>query len=458
MNRTETIAAVCTGVGGAVSIIRISGPLAGQTLDKIWKGKRQPAEVPRMLLLGHLRNSTDTVIGEPVLAVLMPGPESYTGEDVAEIHCHGGMLNTRRVLQLILAQKEVRQAEPGEFTMRAFINGKMDLTQAEAVGDLITAHSEMARKSAENQLAGTLRDKMTRLRGDLAELLAECESRLDFPEDIPDGADLTLMIQRAQAVYETLRRILSTQREGMIFREGVRVTIAGHPNAGKSSFLNLLLGYDRAIVSDIPGTTRDTLEELTAIRGIPVRLTDTAGIRETLDPVEKLGVNRSESMIGQGEIIFWILDAAADHEAEVLAMIIHREQDNTPEKWIPFWNKCDQISDTVPLPYDAPRVSVRNESGISEIFDLFEKTVWSFPHTEAPEIAVNARQSRCLEEAMEALTPALSLLSGIQSEDEHLELTALCLRDAVAAIGKMTGETAAPDVLDTIFSRFCIGK
>lgn len=455
MLKNDTIAAVCTGVGGAVSIIRISGPDAAAAAESLRASSRPLAETPRQLVYTHLKDG-----GEPVLTVLMPGPESYTGEDVAEIHCHGGLFNTRHVLNAILAHPKVRQAEPGEFTLRAFVNGKMDLTQAEAVGDLIAAQSEMARKTAERQLSGTLRDTIKKLRNTLSDLLAECESRLDFPEAVPDAVDTVTMAQQCTETVSEIRRLLDTRREGTILREGITVAIAGCPNAGKSSLLNRLLGYDRAIVTDIPGTTRDTLEEHAHIRGIPVRLTDTAGIRETPDPIEKLGVGRSEATIGTAQIVLWLLDPTRDFDAELSSM--HKALANDPsltEKLIAVWNKSDLVAADTPLPYEALRVSAKDGAGLETLFDRVEEKVWSFPHTEAPETAVNARQTEALAAALEALEPALGLLNTHgNSEDQTLELTALCLRDAVFALGRITGETAAPDVLDTIFGQFCIGK
>lgn len=452
----DTIAAICSGVGGAVSIIRLSGPDSLSVLKAVWCGKQSPETVPRLLQLGVL--STDHSAGEPVLAVFMPNPNSYTGEDVVEIHCHGGMLNTKRVLSLVLDQEGVRQAEPGEFTLRAFMNGKMDLTQAEAVADMIQAHSEMARKTAEHQLSGTLRSAVTAHRAVLSELLAECESRLDFPEDIPECEDPEKLALTAEKSLAELVRIESTRREGIIFREGVKVAIAGHPNAGKSSLLNLLLGYARAIVSDIPGTTRDTVEESAHIRGIPVCLIDTAGIRETRDPIERLGVQRSESTLAQAEVIFWLLDPMDDLSSEVGALLCRLNDPVLKDRIIPVWNKCDLIAPETFLPYDAPHLSVLKETGLELLFDRFEEKVWSFPHTEAPDIAVNARQSERLRAAVEALNPVPGLLREGGVDCHTFELAALQLRDAVSALGEITGETADPDVLDHIFSHFCIGK
>lgn len=456
-NSIETIAAVCTGIGGAISIIRVSGPDAFSILPTIFSSSEKVLQHPRTMVLGNLiRTDKPTLNGEKILAVTMPGPASYTGEDVFELHIHGGMINTQHALACVLESPKVRQAEAGEFTLRAFTNGKMDLTQAEAVADLIQAQSDMARETAEHHLSGVLKTKIHTLRDAFYTMLAECESQLDFPEDVPEAQSFETLIAQAKQYTANLQHIYASRKEGAIFREGIRCAIAGHPNAGKSSFMNLLVGYDRAIVSNIPGTTRDTLEETVHIRGIPVRITDTAGLRDTQDTIEKMGVGRSESALRCAEIIFWILDTTQDQAYELAEYEKYRKELPQACKMIPFWNKVDLVSphtsnDTI------LEISVKDERGINAVFDRFEHMVWEFQHTEAPEVAVNARQAELLKIALDAATILPEIMEHVH-EGNGLELAAVQLHSIVDALGAITGETADPDILDHIFSRFCIGK
>lgn len=439
MTPIDTIAAICTGVGGAISIIRLSGPQAYESLKTVWHAPQDPKQLPREMILGQLKTK------EQVLAVYMPEPRSYTGEDVVEIHCHGGMLNTRKCLRQVLECKGVRQAEAGEFTLRAFLNGKMDLTQAEAVMDLIHAQSEMARQSAEHQLAGSIKNKIATLRNIISNALAECESRLDFPEDVLDLIDAQTLLKSTQDTIQQLKAMYATRREGMILREGIRIAIIGKPNVGKSSLLNALLGYDRAIVSEIAGTTRDSLEELTHIRGIPVRLSDTAGIRETNDVIERMGVERSEAIRKQADIVFHLLDATD-------SPIFEPPKQNT----INILNKCDL--NNIQAPEDVVKMAVKTHQNFEQLFDVFEQKIWSFPHLQAPEIAINERQGELIVQTLNALEKLPPLFEQCYHEEQFYELAAIYLRDATHALGLMIGESVDPDILDTIFSRFCIGK
>jgi tRNA modification GTPase len=451
MNTTDTIAAICTGTGGAISIIRVSGENALVIANKCWRG---PAELSgasaRKLILGQ---TVDKESGDPALAVYMPGPNSYTGDDIVEIHCHGGMLNTRNVLKAVL-DVGARLAEPGEFTYRAFVNGKMDLTQAEAVADLISAHTDMALHLAEQQIAGKLKDTFGDIRSRLFDMHSEIESRMDFPEEDLDWTADNTFISRLETIKAELLKLIDSQREGVILRNGIRVVIAGKPNVGKSSLLNLLLGFDRAIVTQIPGTTRDVLEELAHIRNIPVRLIDTAGIREAEDIIEGMGIERSKKSMKQAQIILWLLDASSpEPELEYAEMLTH--VDHEKKNVIAVWNKTDSQHGKDLPETDLPNVyiSVKNNSGITELLDLFEEKVWGFPHTEDPEIAISARHAGLLQEALQSIPEAEQ---NIESQD--WELAAVHLKAAVSSLGSITGEDADPDILDNIFSKFCIGK
>lgn len=452
MNTDDTICAICTGVGGAVSIIRIAGPDALKVGQKVWRGQSKlEIKNARKMLLGKIILH-DGSIGDSALAVYMPGPNSYTGGEVVELHCHGGVLATRQTLDTAL-QAGARAAEAGEFTFRAFVNGKMDLTQAEAVCDLITAHSDMALHLAERQIQGKLSANIGELREQLVNILAECESRMDFADEDLDWTAGSVFIEELETIGAKIAKLLESGREGIVLRNGIRVVLAGKPNAGKSSLLNLLLGFDRAIVTQLPGTTRDTLEESAHLRGVPVTLIDTAGIREATDLIEGIGIDRSHQSIKQAQVVFWLLDASSnDIDNEIAEMNTHTVD---KENLIAIWNKADLAkSKTLPeLPCPSVQISVLESQGIDDLLNLFEKAVWEFPHTEEPEIAVNARHAKLLEDAIEALPGA-----AMNLDDNDWELAAVHLRSAISALASITGEESDPDILDNIFSRFCIGK
>ncbi len=454
MRKNDTIAALCTAPGGALGILRISGPGSLEAARRVWTSRKGlSADSPRRLTFGHtLRENGEP--GESCMAVYMPAPASYTGEDVVEIQCHGGEYAPRALLERLFRTGLCRAAEPGEFTKRAFLNGKIDLTQAEAVADLISAKSDAAGRLAERQLSGALGERIREISRTLADILAEIESRLDFPEEELDWKNGNELIRELASVRETIGRLLSGKEASAILRSGVRLVIAGAPNVGKSSLLNRLLGYDRAIVSAIPGTTRDTLRESAAIRGIRVELTDTAGIRDTAeDPVEQMGIERSRSSLRLAEIVFWVFDASA-----VSAEEIRKMRESVPERstTIAVWNKTDLLSGGFSIPdtgVKSAAVSARTGEGVDALQDLFEQAVWKNGERSEPECAVSARHVRALEEADSALGRACEEIA-----DEAYELAADGLRAAVAAIASITGESASPDVLEEIFSRFCIGK
>jgi tRNA modification GTPase len=464
MNNEQTITALCTPSGGAIAVIRISGPDSLEIADRVWKGATPLAESPpRTLRLGVCSFGEGSLIGDTVLAVHMPAPHSYTGEDVVELHCHGGALVAKRLLRTVL-DAGAKHAAPGEFTLRAFVNSKLDLTQAEAVGDIIAAQSDLALDLAEKQLSGVLRDKMREIRGRLLDVLSESESRMDFPEEELDWKTTETLLDSVGSCSAEIAELLETAGDGAVLREGVRIVIAGKPNAGKSSLLNLLLGSDRAIVTSTPGTTRDTIEETASIRGIPVRLVDTAGIREAENEIEGIGVERSFASLRTARIILWVMDASADRRAEIDEMRRHIAGDRDV---IAVWNKID-IAD-IPSEdggekfrfdgdewlADIPTIylSVLRNTGVERLKDAIEHIVWNGKNFEEPEIAVNARHAELLFEAAEALNTLPENL-----EAEEWELASSKIRSAVSALGTITGEDADPDILDDIFSRFCIGK
>lgn len=453
MNIDDTIAAVCTGHGGAISIIRIAGPTALEVGRAAWLGSRELCRRnARRMLLGKIIRGNGQP-GDTALAVYMPGPGSYTGDDVVELHCHGGTSASREALEAAY-NGGARPAGPGEFTFRAFVNGKMDLTQAEAVCDLIAAHSDMALHLAERQIDGALGRRVTALRQTLTDILAECESRLDFPEEELDWTSENETVAQLNNVVNDITALLKTGRDGAVLRSGIRIVLAGRPNSGKSSLLNMLLGFNRAIVSELPGTTRDTIEENATIRGIPVTLIDTAGIREASDLIEGMGIDRSRQSIRQAQVVLWLLDASSsDLSAELAEMQSHTAGKSN---LIAVWNKIDLAAPGVSLPVTpcpGVQVSVAENCGIEQLLDTFERAVWEFPHTEEPEVAINARHAKLLDESLNALPEAVAAV-----RDGDWELAAVPLRQAVASLGQVIGEEADPDILDNIFSRFCIGK
>jgi tRNA modification GTPase len=450
MTPTETratIAAVSTPPGeGAIALVRLSGPQAVAVADEIFRGKQKPSEA-----VTHLQQFGEIIEGDRVLDQVMlsvhRAPASYTGEDVVEISCHGGVLVTARIWEACL-RAGARAARPGEFTERAFLHGKMDLTQAEAVIDLIRAQTDLALRSAAEQLEGRLGEKVTRLREDLVSLIAHLEACIDFPdEDIePDvGADFLARLDQIRAQIDAL---LTTADQGRIFREGVRVVIYGATNAGKSSLLNRLLGFSRAIVSEVPGTTRDTIEELVNLRGIALRLTDTAGLRPaTIDTIENEGIARTERSLSHADLVLHVVDASTPKPAhfdsqtsDVATLLLLNKRDLPAHD---DWKNCQAL-----------RVSCTKEDGLAGLEEAILAKVsehrWDVPSA----VAINARHRDCLRRALAACDEARSALS----KNLAPEFVAVDLRGALQAVGEVIGHTDMEQILDALFAQFCIGK
>jgi tRNA modification GTPase len=442
-SENETICALATAVGGALSVIRLSGAVSLGVACRLWRGRGVlGVENARRLLLGELRDLSGSLIDVSCLAVYMPGPHSYTGEDVVEFHLHGGPIPARLALEAIQSCG-VRSAEPGEFTRRAFLNGRLDLTQAEAVEQMVDAESRQALSLANRQLAGELRQVVEGYYQELELLLSEVESRLDFPEEELDWMSTEELLGRLDARKNALLELASTRREGEILRDGARLVLSGAPNAGKSSLLNRLLGRERAIVSPTPGTTRDTVEADFVLRGIPLHLVDTAGIRgEGAGAVELDGMARAKASAAEADLVIWLVDSS----------------DPAPMRW-PGWehrgvvlevfSKCDLS----PAPAGALGISSRTGEGLEALSAEIEKRLLGSPAGSGSLLAVSARHAALLEESVRALDECRPLL-----ESREWELAAIPLRQAIAALGRITGKTPDPDVLDTIFHRFCIGK
>ena len=448
----DTIAAICTAPGGALAILRISGPEALRILNSICFSKHKiTREHARKAILAHAIHSE----GETCLAIYMPGPASYTGEDVAEIQCHGGDFAPVRLLRAAL-DAGARHAEGGEFTRRAFLNGKLDLTQAEAVADMIHAGSNAAMELAERQMSGQLGRKLRLCRENLLRVVSEIESRLDFTEEELDWIPPDTLCSILTETKNKLLQYLESAHTGALIRNGIRLVIAGAPNAGKSSLLNALLGYDRAIVTPIPGATRDTLEENLTIRGIALRATDTAGLRESDDDVERLGVERTRKAVKSADVILWLLDSTEPEKA--IAHFLAEKQDGLNGKLILCWNKNDLTANAAALPSipgypDVLSISAITGDALDKLSAEIENAVWGAAGKHEDETAISERHAAMIREALPALDDAMGLI-----RDELWELAAPGLHQAIHTLGTITGESADPDILDEIFARFCIGK
>jgi len=453
----DTIAAIATPVGeGGLAVIRISGPHALAVADgcfaPIGKASLKPsAAATHTLHFGYIIHKGQNV-DEVLLAVMRP-PHTFTREEVVEITCHGGILPAKLVLDAVL-EGGARLAEPGEFTRRAFLNGRIDLVQAEAVADLIHSRTELALRAANEQLAGKLSQRINQLRDEMVETLAHIEAHIDFPEEdiAPDTKDQ--LVARLDHAVAFMDGLLRTANEGQILRRGIRAAIVGRPNAGKSSLLNQLLGRSRAIVSPIPGTTRDTIEETANIRGLPVVFIDTAGLREARDEIEVEGVRRSRQSLEQAELVLHVLDTS-----QPLTEADRKYLDElSGKRRILVCNKTD-LPAQLCLPSDlkspAVEVSCLTGQGIEALKDAIKELIWSGQiKAEMLQVMINSRHQEALNRARAATLRTVEALRG----DQTLELVALDLRIAVNAIGEIVGKTTTEDLLDVIFSQFCIGK
>jgi len=456
----DTIAAIATPLGvGGLAVLRISGPRALEIADRAFSptgktGQRLSAGPSHTIHFGHIHRNGQVV--DEVLAAVMRRPRSFTAEDVVEITCHGGLLPAKLVLDTLL-ESGARLAEPGEFTRRAFLNGRIDLAQAEAVADLIHSQTELALRAANEQLAGKLSARINELRDQMVKTLAHIEAHIDFPdEDIaPDTREQ--LLGRLEEGVAFMDELLRTANEGQILRRGIRAAIIGRPNAGKSSLLNQLLGRDRAIVSPIPGTTRDTIEETANVRGLPVVFIDTAGLREARDEIEQEGIRRSRQTLQQAELILHVVDISQPLDETDKAYL----DEFKDKKGILVLNKADLVAEQAkPVETGAPTcqralVSCVTGQGIEGLKDQIKGLVWSGEiGTEMLEVMINSRHQEALTRARTATVRTIEALRN----DHTLELVALDLRLAVNAIGEIVGKTTTEDLLDMIFSQFCIGK
>ena len=445
-NPGETIAAISTPLGeGAIAIVRVSGAEAITVADQIFRGSEKPSDFPP-----HTQRLGEIVEGERVIDQVMltvhRAPASYTGEDLVEISCHGGILVTAQVLDACLAAG-AQAARPGEFTERAFLNGKLDLTQAEAVMDLIRARTDLALRSAHEQLEGRLGRKIAALRADVVHLLAHLEAAIDFPEEgiAPDeGARLR---QRLDSIREQIQSLLATADQGRILREGLRVVIYGPTNAGKSSLLNRLLGYERAIVSEKPGTTRDTIEEVINLRGIPVRLLDTAGLRDSIDEIEREGMARTSKSLAGADLLLHVLDRSA-------APPMDFAENATEQARLVLLNKSDLPEHTDWQQVDALRICCLSADGLNGLEEAIVAKISEKHLRPESGVAINARHRDCLRRALHSC----DLAAGTMESSLAPEYVAVDLRAALRALDEITGTANVEEIRDALFAEFCIGK
>lgn len=459
MKITDTIAAISSAAGNSgIGIIRVSGDEAIEVVDKIFrpanKNKKLANVESHTVHYGHIMDGDKTL--DQVLVIVMKNPHSYTGEDTVEIDCHGGMLILKKVLDLVL-KNGARTAEPGEFTKRAFLNGRIDLSQAEAVMDLINSKNDFALNSSIEQLKGGVSDAIKDIRKDIIYHIAFIESALDDPEHISlDGYDeeITKMLNEN---INKISKLVNSFDNGRIMKEGIKTVILGKPNAGKSSLLNLMLGEDRAIVTDIEGTTRDTLEENINFNGLSLKIIDTAGIRDTEDLVERIGVNKAKEIAKEGDLIIYVVDGSReldDNDREIIKLINDKQA-------IILVNKSDM--DTVinidELKKDSNRdvilFSAKNGEGMDQLEEEIRNMFYSGKVTYNDQVYItNARHKEALENALESLKQVKNSVHAGMPEDFY----SIDLMDAYTDLGLIIGESVEDDLVNEIFSKFCMGK
>ncbi len=460
MLQQDTIAALVTAVGeSSVGIIRISGPEAVKIADKIYQGKSDLLSADTHTIhYGYVYDWRNDKKIDEALFMLMRGPRSFTGEDVVEVQCHGGMVVLKQVLQLILLSG-ARLAEQGEYSKRAFLNGRLDLAQAESIMDIVQAKTDKGVDLALSQLQGTLSGMVKTLRADLLELIAFIQADIDYPDDDIERLTAEEQQQRVVNLKTQVANVLQNAQKGKMIRDGLKVVIAGKPNVGKSSLLNALLGQERAIVTDIPGTTRDVIEEYINLNGIPLKIVDTAGIRETDNVVEQIGVDRAQQFMKTADLVLYVVDAVQGlTEQDILMM-----EDIQNQPVIYLLNKSDVgISDEIRAQLkeaigEAPvlEISARDKIGLEQLEEKITDLFFAGTLEVSNDIMVtNVRHIQILEESMAHMDGFLNgIMLGLS-----VDFLVIDLQNAWEKLGKITGETVEEDLLDQIFSKFCLGK
>ncbi len=450
--REDTIAAISTAYGeGGIGIIRISGENALNIVSGLFK----PTLIPNMMTYGHIRDG-DEIIDE-VMVCYFRAPRSYTAEDVVEIHCHGSVVSLRKILALVL-RHGARIAEPGEFTERAFLNGRLDLTQAEAVIDLIKAKSDKTFELALNQLEGGFSKEIRKIRKEVEDVLVHLAVNIDYPDEDIEVLTYEKLKESLAGIKKEIEKLIETSDTGRILKEGLKVSIIGKPNVGKSSLMNALLNEDRAIVTEIPGTTRDIIEESINIRKIPVTLIDTAGIRKTEDIVEKIGIEKSKEAFNQADLVIFMLDSSSpldDEDLGIMDIIGDRYAICLLNKTdLGIAVKKDDISSIIPNSVII-ETAVSDGIGIELIRDEIENLVYGGrAKQEESLIVTNVRHKALLEEALRSVDDALKMAKSL----EPLELLEIDVNNAYASLGRIIGDEVEEDILNEVFRRFCLGK
>lgn len=461
MFNEETIAAVSTPPGtGGIGIVRVSGERAFDIADSIFRGKKDFGEIgSHTVNYGKIIDPVSKEVIDEVLLTKMKKPHTFTREDVVEINCHGSTAVLKRLLDIII-KSGARLAEPGEFTKRAFLNGRMDLSQAEAVIDLINSKTDESSKAAVNQLEGKLSKKLKDARQKLIELIAHIEVTVDYPEHDIEEVTGEKVYSELKIIDQKLKDITKGFEKGRILREGINVVIVGRPNVGKSSLLNELAGKNKAIVTEIPGTTRDIIEEFVSIKGIPVKLVDTAGIRETEDVVEKIGVERAKKAIDNADLLIMMIDADSGFEEEDLS-IIEKIRDRN-KKMLFLINKIDLVDEKALqnlrlklLGFKVLETSLKNDLGVGkleeEIAGMFLK---GEVNLNSEVLLTNVRHKNLLDKAIQSIEDAMLSYESAMP----LDCITIDIKNAAEHLGEITGESVSEDVMHEIFSRFCIGK
>ncbi|MGI2903479.1 tRNA uridine-5-carboxymethylaminomethyl(34) synthesis GTPase MnmE [Tolypothrix sp. VBCCA 56010] len=454
-----TIAAIATAVvpqQGSVGIVRLSGNKALQIAQTLFHAPGHQVWESHRILYGYIRHPLSAALVDEALLLIMIAPRSYTREDVVEFHCHGGIIAVQQVLQLCL-ENGARLAQPGEFTLRAFLNGRLDLTQAESIADLVGAKSPQAAQAALAGLQGKLAHPIRQLRANCLDILAEIEARIDFEEDLPPLDDKAI-ISEIEKITAEIIKLLATSEKGELLRTGLKVAIVGRPNVGKSSLLNAWSQSDRAIVTDLPGTTRDVVESQLVVGGIPVQVLDTAGIRDTVDQVEKIGVERSRRAASAADLVLLTIDASAgwtQSDAEIYLQVQHRPL-------ILVLNKIDLVETQYIASIEYPKnisLVVQTAAANNQGIDALEKAILEIVQTGKVQaadmdLAINQRQAAALTQAKISLEQVQATIA----QELPFDFWTIDLRSAIHALGEITGEEVAESVLDRIFQKFCIGK
>ncbi len=458
MKDFDTIGAISTSIGeGGISIIRVSGDKSVELVDKIFQtknGKSIKDMKSYTMRYGYIIDEDDNHVDEVIIS-FMKGPRSFTAEDIIEINCHGGVVATNKVLELVIKQG-VRIAEPGEFTKRAFLNGRIDLSQAEAVIDIIKAKTDLSMKSALMQSEGIISKEIRNLRENLISIIAHIEATVDYPEDDLEEVTAEMAIKDLDVVKKELKRLIDTAEEGKILREGLSTVIVGKPNVGKSSLLNSLIKENRAIVTDIPGTTRDIIEEYINISGVPIKVIDTAGIRETEDVVEKIGVERSLQKIKDADLVILILDASNNltgEDKEIINNIINK-------KYMILLNKSDLDNKLTKKDLESINcknifsISAKTGEGIDKVRNAIKEMFFKGEISTNNVIITNTRHKESLLRSYESIENAIEILKNTSA----IDLASIDIRNAWTYLGEITGDSLEENIIDKIFKNFCLGK